>query len=616
MPLAGAPVPIRSAAISPPGPRPRPASRAQEAPVDRPASRMPRPIESAPLRSAGAHAPRPSPTPTMPGSRGTGAPQSRALVPVPGPDVQMLHRRAEAAWNVAHQWQNAMREAYRWLMPERYELVVSGSQNGEAGYNRPRYDHIFDPTGVLALQDGAQQIAEALHPWDVPWARLAAREDAEENQKDEISDLCEKLTRVVNSYIRRSNFHTAATSSHRDFLISGGFLEIRQDPRDPTRIVCAALPPHEWALEADRSGFVTGMFRRVHHRARELEYQFDGPASFSREVRELQVRDPEQRVEIMLAICWDPKGKRWKSSAYEVASKHECWQASYRVPPVICYRPSASPGQPWGTGPGLSALPDVKVANKVVELILRNAAFSTTGVWQADDDGVLNARTVRIIPGAIIPKAVGSAGLQPITPPGDLQMSQIVLEDLRQNIQRAFYIVRPADRDMSATEYAGRKEQMLREMRGEYGQLRSEFAEPVVLRIAEIAERRGLIPAGLVELISQVVLVGPLAQDVAGQDVDRLKQVVAEIAAVAGPEVTMATLKLPKLIPYIVEKRHANPDLFKTGPELQKLQDQVATIGAQQMNQAAGATPPGEPGPDPIVPPGAGPAGPAVPAAA
>ena len=39
----------------------------------------------------------------------------------------------------------------------------------------------------------------------------------------------------------------------------------------------------------------------------------------------------------------------------------------------------------------MTTLPDIKTANKVVELILKNASIAVTGIWLADDDGVLNS---------------------------------------------------------------------------------------------------------------------------------------------------------------------------------------------------------------------------------
>ena len=85
----------------------------------------------------------------------------------------------------------------------------------------------------------------------------------------------------------------------------------------------------------------------------------------------------------------------------------------------------------------MTALPDIKTANKVVELILKNASIAVTGIWLADDDGVLNPANIKLVPGSIIPKAVGSSGLTPLQAPGRFDVSHLVLEDLRARIRHA-----------------------------------------------------------------------------------------------------------------------------------------------------------------------------------
>ena len=82
--------------------------------------------------------------------------------------------------------------------------------------------------------------------------------------------------------------------------------------------------------------------------------------------------------------------------------------------PFVAFRWLKLPNETYGRGPVAKALPDIRTANKVVELILKNASIAATGIWQAEDDGVLNPATIRLVPGAIIPKAAGSAGLTPL----------------------------------------------------------------------------------------------------------------------------------------------------------------------------------------------------------
>ena len=68
---------------------------------------------------------------------------------------------------------------------------------------------------------------------------------------------------------------------------------------------------------------------------------------------------------------------------------------------------------------------------------------------------MLNPATVRLVPGTIIPKAPGSAGLTPLAAPGNFDVSQLVLQELRTRIRGALLADRlgPAqDARMTATE--------------------------------------------------------------------------------------------------------------------------------------------------------------------
>src|SRR5690606_16628614 len=118
------------------------------------------------------------------------------------------------------------------------------------------------------------------------------------------------------------------------------------------------------------------------------------------------------------------------------------------------------------------ALPDIKTANKVVELILKNASIAVTGIWQADDDGVLNPANIELVPGAIIPKAVGSDGLKPLEMPSRFDVSQLVLDDLRARIRHALLIDKLGQidsRKMTATEVIERAADMALLLGATYG---------------------------------------------------------------------------------------------------------------------------------------------------
>jgi hypothetical protein len=156
-----------------------------------------------------------------------------------------------------------------------------------------------------------------------------------------------------------------------------------------------------------------------------------------------------------------------------------------------------SPGEIYGRSPVMKALPDIKTANKVVELVLKNASIAVTGIWQADDDGVLNAANIELKPGAIIPKAVGSRGLTPLEMPGKFDVSELVLDDLRGRIRHALLIDRLGavnGRAMTATEVLARSSEMAEILGATYGRLQAELLTPLIKRVFDILKRRGEIP--------------------------------------------------------------------------------------------------------------------------
>jgi hypothetical protein len=144
----------------------------------------------------------------------------------------------------------------------------------------------------------------------------------------------------------------------------------------------------------------------------------------------------------------------------------------------------------------MTALPDVRTANKVVELILKNASIAVTGIWLAEDDGVLNPANIKLIPGSIIPKAVGSEGLKPLEMPGRFDVSQLVLDDLRARIRHTLLVDRLGpvqDARMTATEVLERSAETTRLLSAVFGRLQSELLTPLVARGLAILARRGEI---------------------------------------------------------------------------------------------------------------------------
>ena len=118
--------------------------------------------------------------------------------------------------------------------------------------------------------------------------------------------------------------------------------------------------------------------------------------------------------------------------------------------------------------------------------------MAISGIYQMDDDGVINPDTINLVPGTVIPKAPNSAGLQPIKQAGDLNFTNFVLSDMRQNIKRALYndmLGNPDRTPASATEVAERMADLSRRMGSAFGRLQAEMVQPVLQRVVYIFKK-------------------------------------------------------------------------------------------------------------------------------
>jgi hypothetical protein len=260
--------------------------------------------------------------------------------------------------------------------------------------------------------------------------------------------------------------------------------------------------------------------------------------------------------------------------------------AGIRMPqsPFINFRWMKSPGEVYGRSPVMKALPDIKTANKVVELILKNASIAVTGIWQAEDDGVLNPANIELVPGAIIPKAVGSKGLTPLEMPGKFDVSQIILNDLRDRIRHSLLIDRLPQFDgrrMTATEVIERSSEMATLLGANYGRLQTELLTPLIKRGYAILRRRGEVPdLPLDGRIVEIDYRSPLARAQAQRHVQTTLSWLQSVQAL-GPE-AMASVDLGRTARYLGESLGVPGDLMRD-PDilLQNLVENIQTEGAK-----------------------------------
>ncbi|TCH97965.1 phage tail protein [Roseococcus sp. SYP-B2431] len=367
---------------------------------------------------------------------------------------------------------------------------------------------LYDATAADAAEQlAASLLAELTPPWS-RWFGLApacAIADTEEGQAAAFA--LEGAADILQSQLDRSNFAVEMHQAFLDLVITGTGIMLVEEapPGEASALRFSAVPVRTAILEEGTTGRLDTVFREARMTTAEVLRRFpfaELPQAMIREGEAEEADPPKHRL--IEAIWPDGTGHRYAAVLDAAALKAPLLVAQGRFAdgPFIAFRWLKAPGEVYGRGPVVKALPDIRTANRVVELVLKNASIAATGIWQAEDDGVLNPATVQLVPGAIIPKAPGSAGLTPLAAPGNFDVSQLVLNDLRARIRSALLVDRlgtPKDARMTATEVLERSAETARLLGATYGRLQSELLTPLVARSLAILARRGEIPPVLLD---------------------------------------------------------------------------------------------------------------------
>lgn len=361
---------------------------------------------------------------------------------------------------------------------------------------------LFDATAADAAEQlAASLLAELTPPWSRWFGLAPARQVADTEAGHAAAEALEDAATALQGHFDRSNFAIEMHQAFLDLVVAGtGLIVVEEAPLgEASAFRFTAVPLRNAVMEEGPSGRLDTVYRTASLTVADIRRRYPAatvPAPLAR-------GNAGARHPVLEAVWPDRAGTR--HAALLVAEPDRpvlLAEGRFAESPCIAFRWLKVPGELYGRSPVMKALPDIRTANTVVEMVLKNASIAVTGIWQAEDDGVLNPATVRLVPGSIIPKAPGSAGLTPLAAPGNFDISQLVLTDLRARIRAAMLADRlgpPQDAKKTATEVLERGAQTARLLGATYGRLQAELLTPLVTRCLGILRRRGEIPPVLLD---------------------------------------------------------------------------------------------------------------------
>jgi len=277
------------------------------------------------------------------------------------------------------------------------------------------------------------------------------------------------------------------------------------------------------ALSLDQIYFLEGPFGKVDiiyrtfkMTARQIDAEFE-EADLPDKVRQALAEDPEQKFNII--HCTYPRhGKDRdpdKVKTDPLSFPFGCiyvieddwtkplYESGYQEMPYAVLRLEKLPGEIWGRGPGVYALPDIRTLNESMRMILDASHMAIRPAYDVPHEAYITP--FMLTPGAMnLNQDPNGRRAQALSTVGQLQVTYQMLEERRAAVREAFFndqLQLTGGPQMTAFEVSKRTEQQMILMGPWQGRLELEYYEPIINRCFAILARTGQLSEPPEELV-------------------------------------------------------------------------------------------------------------------
>ena len=503
---------------------------------------------------------------------------------MPKLNVKEVMGREAKAQARKDEWRTIYEDCYEFALPQRnlYNGYYEGKVPGKAKMQR-----VFDSTAMSSTKRFANRLQSGLFPPNRHWCRLEPGSGIPKEQQGQAQEILDAYTDIMFDQLRQTSFGLAMGEFLLDLCVGTAVMMIMPgDEVTPLRFI--AIPQYLVAVEEGAYGIVDNVYRKLRIKAEAITREFPD-VNITTELQDAIDQRGNEELDLFDAIIFDQETGRYH---YHVIWPYKSQELVYREMtsnPFIVARFSKTAGEIYGRGPLVDAIADIKTLNKTVELVLKNASLSISGVFLAADDGVLNPQNVKIQPGAIIPVARNGgpqgASLAPLPRGGDFNTSQIVMNDLRMNIKKVLMDdTLPPDTmsARSATEIAQRQAELATNLGSAFGRLMTEIMNPLIARILTVLDRQGLInmPLKVDGVQIKITPISPLAEAPKMEEVNKVLNFM-QIANAMGPAGQMA-INVQQAVSFIAEKMGVDQSILNDPQEVEMMMMQQQMMAQQQ----------------------------------
>lgn len=406
-------------------------------------------------------------------------------------------------------------EVSRKTWEQHWEEVAERCLPRASGFTKKKQDgtkrseKAIDSTPILALERFAAAVESVVTPRTQTWHGLQNENFADDNQVQEYFEECTRILFRLR-YAPHANFANQMSENYISIGAFGnGCMFVDELPGKGMRYAC--YPLQEIYFEENFQGVIDLVHRKFSLTARQAVQQF-GKDNLPEPIQRAADNAPMSKFDFIHRVAPSenvryvngepvpgPDGMPIASYYISISGKKLVRKGGYHTMPYCIGRYQKSPGETYARGPGMTALPDIKVLNEMNKETLIGAQLANRPPVLVADDGALDAFS--LVPGSINAGAVsaqGNALAIPFNTGAQPQLGLEMMDQKRKLINDVFLVtlfqILVDNPQMTATEAMLRAQEKGQLLAPTMGRIMSEQLGPMIEREIDICARMGLFP--------------------------------------------------------------------------------------------------------------------------
>ena len=487
-------------------------------------------------------------------------------------------------------WESHWQEVSDYMLPRKAEITKQRARGDK------RHVQIFDATAIHALELLAASLHGMLTSSANKWFSLRFKE-TDLNDIDEAKEWLENSTRRMYDAIAKSNFQQEIFECYFDLIAFGtACLMIEEDQEDT--LLFSARHIKEIYIQENKKGFVDTIYRKFKMPVQAVIDKF-GADNVSKDTLTAFKKSPFEETTLVHVARprsnfdsqkKDKQNMPVESIYFEFESGHIISIGGFNEMPYVIPRYLKASTETYGRSPGMNALPDVKVLNKMVENGLKAAAKQIDPPLLVPDDGML--APIRMSPGSINFFRSGSRErIEPLQINANTNVSLNNENQRRDAIAKMFHVDQlliTENRNMTATEVLQRNEEKMRILGPVLGRLQSELLSPLIIRVFNMMLRQGLFmpsPDILQQQELNIEYVSPMALAQRGQELQSLMRGLEIFGSLSQTMPVMDYIDDNGMVKQIIEILGLPAKVIKSDAEVQQVREERAQAEQAAMEQ-------------------------------